>query len=120
MHSLGQTLRTTSLKVSTQTVAFVLHLAEFFTDFSHRHCRGLQRLPPSGSLILNHQLVRSSEKNLRGQVPPLFAAQGTIYRYGLKGELSEPGRHIAAASLARDNNGLSISRHLEHVLMIGE
>jgi hypothetical protein len=45
-------------------------------------------------------LVRPTEEDLRRQVPAQLAAQGTLNRDGLKGELSDAGWNVAAASLA--------------------
>ena len=49
---------------------------------------------------MNHELVRATEKNFGGQVPALFATEGTLDRDGLKRKLRDAGRHIAAALLA--------------------
>ena len=78
-----------------------------------------QASPTPGPLLLNHELVRSSEEDLRWQIPALFAAQGAIYRYGLKGELSDARRHIAVTSLTPDNECLAARGCREHASIIG-
>ena len=65
-------------------------------------------------------MVRSPEEYLSRKVPAQFATDGAFNRDGLKGELTEAGWNIAAASLACDDESLLISRHLEHASMIGQ
>jgi len=69
---------------------------------------------------VNIELIRSPEEDLRWKVPAQLAAEGALNRDGLKGELPDAGRHVAAASLACDDEALSISGHLEHASMIGK
>jgi hypothetical protein len=52
---------------------------------------------------VNHELVRPTEEDLRWQVPAQLAAEGTLDGDRLKWELLDAGRHIAAASLAGDD-----------------
>jgi hypothetical protein len=51
---------------------------------------------------------------------PQLAAQGTFDGDRLKGELLAARRHIAAASLACDDEGLAISGCREHASMIAK
>jgi len=46
---------------------------------------------------VNYELVGFSEEDLGGKVPAQLAAQGTLNRDGLKGELPDAGWNIAAA-----------------------
>ena len=48
-------------------------------------------------------MVRSPEEDLARQVPAQFAAERALYRDGLEGEFPDAGRHIAAATLAGDD-----------------
>jgi hypothetical protein len=52
-------------------------------------------------------LVRASEEDLRRQVPAQLAAQRAFDRDGLKRKFIPTGRHIAAAVLAGDDEGLA-------------
>ena len=61
----------------------------------------------SGPLLVHHELVRFAEEDLRGEVPALFTTQGTLDRDGLKWELPDAGRHVAAALLAGHDEGLA-------------
>jgi hypothetical protein len=86
---------------------------------------GRQHLQPkssaaSGSLLPGDELVRSPEEDLGGEVPAQFAAQGTLDRDGLKWEFPGAGGNIAAARLARDDEGLAGRWGQEHGRMIGE
>ena len=60
-----------------------------------------------GALLVNHELVRPTEEDLRGKVPPQFAAQGARDGDRLEGELLLPRGNIAAAPLAGHNEGLA-------------
>ena len=77
-------------------------------------------LPPSSPLLVNHELVRSPEEDLRWKVLAQFATEGALDGEGLKGELPDAGWNIAAALLAGHHEGLLISGHLKHASMIGE
>jgi hypothetical protein len=78
-----------------------------------------EALPASGSMLVNHELVRSPEKDLGWHVPTQFATEGALNGDGLKRELPDARGHITAAWLAGHHEGLPISRHLEHASMIG-
>jgi hypothetical protein len=56
---------------------------------------------------MGYQMVRPSEKNFGGQVPAKFATEGALNGDGLKRELPDAGWNVAAALLARDNEGLA-------------
>ena len=46
-------------------------------------------LPPSRSLLVNHESVRPTEEDLSGKIPTQFATEGALDGDGLKGELSD-------------------------------
>jgi hypothetical protein len=48
-------------------------------------------------------LVGATEEDLGGQVPAQFATEGALNGDGLEREFISPGRHIAAALLARED-----------------
>jgi hypothetical protein len=79
-----------------------------------------EALPSSRSLLVDHELVGASEEDFARPVLPNFAAQGTLDGNRLKGKLLPAGRHVAAAPLARHNEGLAISGCQEHASMIGK
>jgi hypothetical protein len=56
---------------------------------------------------VNHKLGWPTEEYLRREVPSQFAAQGALDGDRLKREFIPTGRHIAAASLAGDHEGLA-------------
>jgi hypothetical protein len=64
-------------------------------------------VPASGPLLVNDELVRPTEEDLRGQVPSQFAAQGALDGDGLKWKLIPARLHIAAASVAGDHEGFA-------------
>jgi hypothetical protein len=64
-------------------------------------------LSASSPLLAGDELVRSPEEDLRWQVPAQFAAQGTLDCDRLKGEFLPARRHVSAASLAGDDEGLA-------------
>jgi hypothetical protein len=53
-------------------------------------------------------LVWPTEENFGGEVPAQFAAEGALDRDGLKRKFIPPGRHIAAAPLALDDEGFAV------------
>jgi hypothetical protein len=61
----------------------------------------------SGPTLVNHELVRPTEEDFRRQVPAQFAAQGTLDRDRLKGELHPARGHVAAAPLALHDEAFS-------------
>ena len=82
-------------------------------------CLGRTSLPRD-PLLAGGELVRSPEEDFGRQVPAQFAAEGALNGDGLKWEFIPPGRHIATASLASDDEALPTSAHLEHASMIGK
>jgi hypothetical protein len=56
---------------------------------------------------VNYELVRSSEKNFRRQVPAHLATKGALDGDGLKREFVSTGRHIAAAPFTGNNEGFA-------------
>jgi hypothetical protein len=64
-------------------------------------------LPASRSLLVNYELVRSSEKNFRGKVPAQFTAEGALDRDGLERKFIPARGHITAAPLACHDEGLA-------------
>jgi hypothetical protein len=92
-------------------------LAEFLNSVAGRNHRPGRTLPTNGPLLLNHQLVRSPEKDLRWKVPTQFATEGTFSCDGLKRKLLPTGGHNSAASLASDYEGLAACAR-EHILGI--
>jgi hypothetical protein len=52
-------------------------------------------------------LVWPTEKDFGRQVPALFATERALDRDGLERELPDAGRHITAALLAGDDEGLA-------------
>jgi hypothetical protein len=65
-------------------------------------------------------LVRPTEEDLGGQVPAQFAAEGARHHNGLEWELLPARRHIAAATLAGDLEGLAATGSWEHRDIVGE
>jgi hypothetical protein len=61
----------------------------------------------SGTLLPNHELVRSAKEDFRRQVPAHFTAKATLNGDGLKRELPQAGRHVAAAFLALHDERLA-------------
>jgi hypothetical protein len=72
-----------------------------------------------GPLLVNHELVRSSEEDLRWQVPANFTTEGALNGDGLERKLHDAGWNVAAALLAGHHEGLAISGCREHASMIG-
>jgi len=70
--------------------------------------------------LVNYELVRTPERDLRWQVPARFAAAGALNCDGLEREFLDARWNIAAAPLAGHHEALAISGHLEHASMIGE
>ena len=64
-------------------------------------------------------MVRSPEEDLCGKVPAQLAAERAIDGDGLEWKFLPTGRHITTASLACHHEGLPISGHLEHAIIIG-
>jgi hypothetical protein len=56
---------------------------------------------------VNYELVRSAEEDFARPVLPLLSTQRTLDGDRLKGEFPQAGRHIAAATLARDHERLA-------------
>jgi hypothetical protein len=52
-------------------------------------------------------LVRPTEEEFRGQIPPQFAAERALDGYGLKRKFIPTGGHIAAAPFAGDHECLA-------------
>jgi hypothetical protein len=71
---------------------------------------------------VNDELVGATEKDLRRQVPALFATEGALNVDGLKRELPDAVRHVAAASLAGDHEQSPLDgwESEGHFLSIGE
>jgi len=63
--------------------------------------------PASAPLLASDKLVWSPEEDLRGQVPAQFTAKWTLDGDRLKRKFIPARRHIAAASLASDDEGLA-------------
>ena len=82
-------------------------------------CLGRTSLPRD-PLLACDELVGETEKSFEGQVPAQFATEGARNGNGLKWKFLDARRHIAAASLASDDEALPTSGHLEHASMIGE
>ena len=57
--------------------------------------------------MVNHELVRSPEEDLRRQVPARFAAEGTLNGDGLEREFLDAGRNVAAAPFTRHHEQLA-------------
>jgi hypothetical protein len=68
-------------------------------------------------VLINHELVKSSEEDLRWKVPAQFATEGTLNGDGLKEELPDAGWNVAAASLAghRPGHTLGKRRRRRHI-----
>jgi hypothetical protein len=60
----------------------------------------------SGTLLVNYELVRSPEEDFARPVLPELAAQWALDGDGLKWEFLDAGWNVAAAPLARDDEGL--------------
>lgn len=71
-------------------------------------------------MLAVYELVRPTKEEFRRQVPARVTAKRTLNGDGLKWELSQTGRHVAAAALAGDHEGFAVSGCLEHASMIGE
>jgi hypothetical protein len=52
-------------------------------------------------------LVWTAEEDLARPVLPEFTAEGAFDRDGLEREFLPPGRHVASAALAGDDEGLA-------------
>jgi hypothetical protein len=63
--------------------------------------------PAFAPLLLNHQLVKATEEDLGRQKSAQLAAQRALDHDGLEWELPNAGWNVAAASFARDNEGLA-------------
>jgi hypothetical protein len=78
-------------------------LVEFISDA----VAGLRSLLHPSPVLPHHQLVGVSEEDFGWQVSPQFAAERALDVDGLEGELPDAGRHLAAAPLAGDHEGLA-------------
>jgi hypothetical protein len=94
---------------------------QHLTIIKLRHATRCRRTSPaSGPLLVNHELVGATEEDLGRQVPTKLATEGALDGDGLKGEFTDAGWNVVAASLACHHEGLPISGHLEHASMIGK
>jgi hypothetical protein len=72
------------------------------------------------SVLVRDELVGPAQEHLRRHILPPLATQRTLKNDGLKRELLQPGRHIAAAPLAGDHKKLACWRTVKHTGIIGE
>jgi len=64
-------------------------------------------LPSSSPLLAGDELVGTTGEDLGGQVPALFATKGALDGERLERVLFPARRHVAAAQLALNDEGLA-------------
>jgi hypothetical protein len=58
-------------------------------------------------MLAGDELVRPTEKDFSGEVPPHFTAQRALDSDGLEREFIPPRKHVAAAPLAGHDEGFA-------------
>jgi len=79
-----------------------------------------EELPASGPVLVNHELVRTSEEDLGWPVLPDLAAERTLDGDRLERKFLAARRHVAAAPFALHDECFPASRGWEHGNRIGE
>ena len=69
---------------------------------------------PHGPLLAGDELVRPTEEDLSGKVPPQFTAEGALDGDGLEREFLRPGGNSLVTVFAVDDELLAFLHHEPH------